>query len=341
MPVDLRSDTVTRPTLEMYEAMAVAELDDDVLGHDPTTLKLERLAAEMLGKENAIFVPSGTMGNQIALATHTRPGDSVLFDDDAHMVFYECGAPAVVSGVQARTVPSVNGVIVPEEIGKRFLHGSHHTPATTLLCLENTHNRAGGTVTPVDVHARAKAEADKLGIGVHLDGARLFNAAVALGVQAKDIAHHVDTLSICLSKGLASPIGSVLAGPAEFIDRARFWRKRFGGGMRQSGILAACGIVSLTKMVDRLADDHRRAKVLADAIREVAGVRVIEPETNILIFETDAPAQQWVDKLNEHGVRVVAMDIHRVRAVFHKDVDDAGLDQTLDGFRKVANAGLG
>lgn len=340
MPVDLRSDTVTRPTPEMYAAMAAAPLDDDVLGHDPTTRELELLSAKRVGKEDAIFVPSGTMGNQIALATHTRPGDSVLVDDDAHILFYECGAPAVIAGVQARTVPSHLGVMDIDKINTRYLHKSLHTPGTTLLCLENTHNRAGGSVTPVEDHERCRSVCDELGIKIHLDGARVFNAAVALGVDVSQITRQVDSVTFCLSKGLASPIGSVLCGNAAFIEEARQWRKRFGGGMRQSGVLAACGIVSLDRMVARLAEDHRRAKRLADGLNEIPGLEPVAPQTNILMIDTDVKAETWVAALDAKDVWVVAMGPHRVRAVFHKDVDDDGLEQALLAFQQVASAGL-
>ncbi|MBS1714662.1 MAG: threonine aldolase family protein [Armatimonadetes bacterium] len=341
MSVDLRSDTVTRPTPDMYAAMAAAELDDDVLGHDPTTRRLEELAAGMTGMEDALFVPSGTMGNQIALATHTKPGDSVLFDDDAHMVFYECGSPAVLSGVQVRTVPSQGGVMDSGAVSRRALVRSEHTPGTTLLCLENTHNRAGGTVTDVATHQALKAAAASLGIPVHLDGARVFNAAVALGVPVGDVTRHVDTVSICLSKGLCSPVGSVLCGPCGFVQEARYWRKRLGGGMRQSGILSACGIVSLTKMVDRLSEDHRRCRELADRVSRLPGATPVPPQTNILMIDTDAPAAAWADALECEGVRTVPMGPYRLRAVFHKDVDDAGLEQALLAFEKVGASRLG
>lgn len=340
MIVDLRSDTVTRPTPEMYDAMVKAKLDDDVLGHDPTTLELERLAAKLVGKEDAIFVPSGTMGNQIALATHTRPGDSVLFDDDAHMLFYECAATAVVSGVQVRTFPSVNGIPIVEKLKDRILKRSHHTPGTTLICLENSHNRAGGTVVSVEIHRQLSLVAKESGLKVHLDGARLFNAAVALGVSPSSITAQVDSVNFCLSKGLGSPIGSVLCGPAEFIESARFWRKRFGGGMRQSGILAACGIVSLTKMVDRLAVDHQRAKTLAESLDKLPGIQCVAPQTNILMIDTEHPASQWVDALEKLDVHTVAMGEYRIRCVFHFDITDEGLEQTRLAFQKVSDSGL-
>lgn len=337
MSVDLRSDTVTRPTPAMLEAMVRAELDDDVLGHDPTVERLERLSAQMTGHEAAIFLPSGTMSNQVAIATHTRPGDSILVDDDAHVVFYEGGSPAVVAGVLPRTVPSTNGVIDPLQINKRFLYRSEHTPGTTLLCLENTHNRAGGSVTPVSVMAACRREADALGIPIHLDGARVFNAAVALGVPVPEVAALCDSVNFCLSKGLAAPVGSMLCGSAEFIERARFWRKRMGGGLRQAGVIAACGIVALETMVDRLADDHRRAAELAAAIVGLPGLRPQTPQTNIVMVDTDAPAEEWTGRLEAEGVRCYPIGAHRLRLVFHKDVDDEGLAQAISAFRRLAD----
>jgi threonine aldolase len=330
MVADLRSDTITKPTTEMYAAIASAELGDDVLGDEPTVQKLEELSASMTGKESAVFVPSGTMGNQIALATHTRPGDSVLFEDEAHMVYYEAAAPAVLSGVLVRSMPSDRGVVDPSQIEKRFMRRDEHTPGTTLACFENTHNRGGGSVTSVASHKEYRSIADRLGILIHLDGARVFNASVALGVDVKQITSLVDTVSFCLSKGLSSPVGSVLCGPADFISEARFWRKRLGGGMRQAGILAACGIVSLTKMVDRLADDHARAKRLETAFAEMSGLDPVPAQTNIVIVQTDASAVEWQERLEAKGVRCYSIAPHRVRFVTHKDVGDKEIRHTID-----------
>jgi threonine aldolase len=333
---DLRSDTITKPTPEMYSAIASAELGDDVLGDEPTVQKLEELSAAMTGKESAVFVPSGTMGNQIALATHTRPGDSVLFEDEAHMVYYEAAAPAVLSGVLVRSMSSVRGVVEPAEIERRLMRRDEHTPGTTLVCFENTHNRGGGSVTPVAHHVEYRRIADKLGLRIHLDGARVFNASVALGVDVKEITSQVDTVSFCLSKGLSSPVGSVLCGTADFITEARFWRKRLGGGMRQAGILAACGIVSLTKMVDRLKDDHARAKRLEAAFAELPGLEPLPAETNIVIVQTVAPAGEWQRRLEGGGVRCYSIAPHRVRFVTHKDVGDKEIDHVIDSVAALA-----
>lgn len=334
--VDLRSDTVTRPTPEMYEAIRATPLGDDVLGDDPTVIELERLAADRVGMESAMYVPSGSMGNQIALATHTRPGDAAIFEEEAHMLFYEGGAPGVIAQVVMRTVPS-DGVMDPLEVEKRVLARSLHTPGTVVLCVENTHNRKGGAVTPPSVMADYRRIADRHAMRVHLDGARVFNAAVALGVDVREITQHVDSVSFCLSKGLGSPVGSVLCGNTEFIQAARFWRKRLGGGMRQAGILAACGIVSLQKMVDRLAEDHRRAQELASRLRSIPGLKVPNVvETNILMVDTVAPATEWVAAIRERNVWGMAFSPTRIRLVFHYDVDDAGVDSAASAFAEAS-----
>lgn len=336
--VDLRSDTVTRPTPEMYEAMAAARLGDDVLGDDPTVAELEDLSARMLGKEAAVFVPSGTMGNQIAIASHTEPGDVMIVEEEAHVLYYEVGAPAILNGVLTRTVRSHQGVMDPHDIERAVMKRSLHTPGSALLALENTHNRGGGTIVPLEMMRAYREVADRHGLKVHLDGARVFNASVALGVPVTEIARHCDSISFCLSKGLASPVGSVLVGSHQLIDRARIWRKRLGGGMRQAGLLAACGIVSLTKMVDRLADDHARAKRLATELEGTPGLSV-DPSsvhTNMAMLDTDRPAEEWLDALKEHGVWALPPSPHRIRCVFHNDVDDDATTLAIEAIRAVA-----
>lgn len=326
MTADFRSDTITRPTPEMYAAMASAPLGDDVLGDEPTVTRLQELAAQKTGKEAALFVPSGTMANQIALACHTNAGDSILVEDDAHILYYECAAPSVIARVLTRTIKAADGVIPPEHIAKRALYRSDHTPGTTLLCLENTHNRHGGAVTDVATHREYRAVADRLGMKIHLDGARVFNAAVALGVDVKEITAQVDSVSFCLSKGLCSPVGSLLCGSSEFITKAHQWRKRLGGAMRQSGVLAACGIVSLEKMIDRLADDHRRAKVLGEHCSGLPGLAPLKVETNIVMVDTDRPAEEWCANLEAAGVRCFDTGPNRIRFVTHNDVDDDAVE---------------
>jgi len=336
--IDLRSDTVTRPTPEMYEAMATAPLGDDVLGDDPTVVQLEELAAKMTGKEVGLFVPSGTMSNQLALASHCQPGDAILIEEEAHILYYEVGAPALLAGVVSWTLPSQRGAIDPDYLDRRVLKANLHTPGTSLICLENTHNRAGGAIIPLEMMEAYRGVADKHGIKVHLDGARVFNAAVALGLPVDHITCHVDSVSICLSKGLRSPIGSVLCGSAELIDKARIWRKRLGGGMRQAGILAACGIVSLTKMVDRLAEDHSRAKRLATSIQDLPGLSLdlATVETNMVLVNTEAPATDWQAWLQEEGLLCFPVASHRLRLVFHGDIDDDKTDRAILAFQNVS-----
>lgn len=336
--VDLRSDTVTRPTPEMFEAMRRAALGDDVLGDEPTVTELEQLAATMLGKEAALFVPSGTMGNQIAVATHTQPGDAMIIEEEAHVLYYECGGPGVLAGVVTRTVPSVRGIMAMPDLEKAVMHRSLHTPGTSLLCIENTHNRAGGTIIPLDVLANYKALADRYSIKTHLDGARVFNASVALGVEVSEIAKHFDSVNFCLSKGLRAPVGSILTGSGEFIERARVWRKRLGGGMRQSGILAACGIVSLTQYVNRLAEDHARARRFATALDQIPGYKIDwdTVQTNMVMVDLVGSAQPVIDALHAQDVWAMPPSPNRIRCVFHADIDDVKLDRAIGAFQRAA-----
>lgn len=336
--VDLRSDTVTRPIPEMYEAMTKAPLGDDVLGDEPTVAELERLTAEMTGMEAALFVPSGTMGNQIAIATHTKPGDAIIVEEEAHVIYYEVGAPAIFANVLTWTLPSDRGVMDPATIEKRVTSANLHTPGTSLLCIENTHNRAGGTIIPLDTLAEYRRISDKHGMKLHMDGARVFNAAVALGVPVKEITKHVDTVSVCLSKGLRSPVGSVLCGPKSFIEKAIIWRKRMGGGMRQSGVLAACGIVSLTSQVDRLADDHANAQRLAVEIGKLPGLTT-DPagtQTNIVLIETEKPAAEVAKAATDKGIWCFPVAANRIRLVTHADVETLGIDWAIEVFRDLA-----
>ncbi|MBS1719149.1 MAG: aminotransferase class I/II-fold pyridoxal phosphate-dependent enzyme [Armatimonadetes bacterium] len=322
----------------MREAMAHAPLGDDVLGDDPTVMELERECAAMLGMEAGVYVPSGTMGNQIAIATHCQPGDALICEEEAHILYYEVGGPAVHAGAVSWTLPSRLGVMDPAAVEARILKASLHTPGTKIICLENTHNRAGGTITPLDVMAEFAHIAARHEIKVHLDGARVWNAAVGLGVPVREITQHVHTASVCLSKGLCSPVGSVLCGPAEFIERARIWRKRMGGGMRQAGLLAACGLVSLRTMVDRLAEDHARARRTAEAITGLPGLKVDldSVQTNIVLVSTDQPATEVVARLAEHGIICFPVATNRLRLVFHNDVDDEKTDQAIGAFRAIA-----
>jgi threonine aldolase len=335
--VDLRSDTVTKPTPEMRQAMAEAEVGDDVLGDDPTVVRLEELAAAKLEKEAALFVPSGSMGNNIAINVHTQPGDEVLLDWDAHSLCYEVGGPAALSGVQTRQFRSHQGVPDVRDVESAIRARTLHSPGTSLLVLENTHNRAGGAIIPLNVQAELYALAKGRGLSVHLDGARLFNAAIATGIPGSVYAAQSDSVSFCLSKGLGSPVGSLLCGTREFVDKARRVRKLFGGGMRQVGVLAAAGIVALNTMIDRLAEDHRRAKRLAQGIAGLPGI-CVEAEsvqTNMVYFETARPASEFVQTLESEKVRCLATAPNRIRLVTHHDVDEEDIDRAIQIFRAV------
>ncbi len=336
--IDLRSDTVTRPNDAMRRAMAEAEVGDDVLGDDPTVLRLEEAGARKVGKEAALFVPSGTMGNNIAINVHTRPGDEILLDWDAHSLCYEVGAPAALSGVQTRQFRSKRGAPDVLELQSAIGARSLHNPGTSLIVLENTHNRHGGTIIPLAVHREIYALARERGIKVHIDGARLFNAAVATGIPASDYCAQADSVSFCLSKGLGCPVGSLLCGSREFIDNARRVRKMFGGGMRQVGVLAACGLIALETMIDRLADDHRNARRLAQRIAPLPGIHVdMETvQTNMVYFDTDGDAQKLVRFLEAERVRCLALDPRRIRLVTHCDVDEEDIERTIGVFERIS-----
>jgi threonine aldolase len=342
--IDFRSDTVTTPTPVMRQAMMDAEVGDDVLGDDPTIQRLETLAAATMGKDAGLFVPSGTMGNLIAIQVHTRPGDEILLDWDSHTLCYEVGGVAALAGVQTRPFRSQRGVPDIHEVAAAVQSESLHAPGTTLLVLENTHNRAGGAIIPLEVHTALYALMRERGIPLHLDGARLFNAAVATGRPAADYAAQADTVTFCLSKGLACPVGSVLCGSREFIEKARRIRKRLGGGMRQAGILAACGIVALETMVERLAEDHGRARRLAAGIAGLPGLHVEgdgNPEavqTNMVYFTTEMPAAAFVERLGAEKLRCLPTAAHRIRLVTHKDVDDQDIEAAIGIFRRITSA---
>lgn len=339
MIVDLRSDTVTKPTSEMYDAMRNAELGDDVLGDDPTVIALEKLASEKMGKPAAMFVPSGTMGNQIGVKVWTQPGDAILVEQEAHILFYESGGPGAVSGVVTFTFPSKNGVPDLEKIKDRVTVGSIHTPATKLLCLENTHNRSGGAVIPIDLMKQFRDFANENEMKIHLDGARIFNAAHALNVQAQEIAQYADSVMFCLSKGLSCPVGSLLVGPEDYISEAKKHRKRMGGTMRQSGILAACGIYALNNLTERLKEDHERAKKFAGFVSSLNGFNVdLETlQTNIVMIDTEKSAKEISDKLYESDVWCFAIKKNRLRCVFHREIDDEKNQRAMDVFEKLSN----
>jgi threonine aldolase len=323
----------------MLRAMMEAEVGDHVLGDDPTANELERLCAERMGMDWAYFLPSGTMANQVAVLIHTRPGTEVMIDEGAHLVNLEDGGAAAWSGVQFRFVPSVGGIPDPIAYEAAFRGPSRFAPQATLLCIENTHNAAGGTVVPVERVAEMAALAAERGIPVHLDGARLPNAAVAAGRDMRDWTAHADTVMLSLSKGLGAPIGSVLAGPARLEEAAWRARRRLGGGMRQAGLLAAAGIHGLLHNFSRLAEDHERAKRLADGLRRIGSFRVSYPETNIVMIEIEGSsdtAEGVIGQLAGRGVMVSQFGPRRRRAVTHLDIDDAAVDSAITAFEEVA-----
>ncbi len=324
--IDLRSDTLTVPDEGMRAAMARAEVGDDVWGEDPTVNRLEEEMMQRLGKEAGVFVPSGTMGNLTCVAAQTRPGDEVIANSQAHLVFYEAGGAAIVAGVQLRTLDSVDGVPDATAVNEAVRMADIHQPVSTLLCIENTHNRRGGGAVGADrVQAAARA-AHRLGLRVHCDGARLFNAAVALGVTPAVLVDECDTVTVCVSKGLGAPVGSVVAGEARTIDEVRRWRKRLGGGMRQAGVIAAAGLYALEHNLGRLADDHANARVIAEGIEGIPGTTLRRPAvpTNIVMFETQAPAAGLAARMRDENVLVSTMGPHTMRCVTHLNVDAAG-----------------
>ena len=337
---DFRSDTVTRPTPAMLAAMATAELGDDVLGHDPTTLALEQEAARVLGKDAALFMPSGTMCNLVAIQTHARPGDQVIAEQWAHTACFEGGGVGMLAGVLLRTLPSDRGLPDADLVARWMLPRSEHTPGTSLVLTEQTHNFHGGALQPLEGLAAVARVAWDRGARVHMDGARLFNAVAASGVEAARYAACADSVSICLSKGLCAPVGSVLAGDEGFIERARFHRKRLGGGMRQSGVIAAAGLVALRDMPQRLAADHERARTLAEGVAALAAYDV-DPDavdTNIVFVGTGRiAARSIVEAAARENVLLYATGEHRIRFVTHHDVDDDDVAQLLDLLRRTAD----
>lgn len=330
----MRSDTVTRPTEAMRRAMAGAPLGDDVFGEDPTVNRLEEYVAGLLGKEAAIYCPSGTMTNQVAVFVHTRRGEEALVHEGAHVFNYEAGAPALLSGVQVRTVAGEGGVVSLEALRAAIRPENVHFPRQTLLCLENTHNVAGGKVYPLEDFAAVAEEARSLGLKVHLDGARLFNAAVAAGVEAREWAAHADTVSVCSSKGLGAPVGSLLAGSEETIHEARRARKALGGGMRQAGVIAAASLHAFEHHVERLAEDHDRARRLAEGLAR-AGYAVEPPETNILHVGVGDDADGFLRALAREGVLATPARAGYVRLCTHLDVGDEDAEQAIEAAARV------
>jgi threonine aldolase len=334
--IDLRSDTITQPTDAMREAMARAEVGDDVFGEDPTVNALEAMASERTGKAAGLFLPTGTMSNVVAVLAHTARGDEMVVDDQAHVYLMESGSAAVVAGVTARPLPTEWGYITPAQLESVLRPVDVHHAPTRLVCIENTHNRHGGTVAPLEVVDAVSDCAHAHGLRVHMDGARLFNAAVALGVPAARVCASVDSVSFCLSKALSAPVGSVLCGSADFIGRARRFRKMLGGGMRQAGVLAAAGIVALEQMVDRLADDHRVAGVLADHLAALPGLELdrARVQTNMVRVNLPRPdARAVAARLRERGIRVSVPGPSRLRFVVNRHVSDADVPIVVGAVR--------
>ncbi|HVP58248.1 MAG TPA: low-specificity L-threonine aldolase [bacterium] len=340
-PVDLRSDTVTRPSPGMRRAIADAVVGDDVFEDDPTVKQLEALAAEMTGKQAAVFVASGTMGNEAAVLAHTQRGDEAVVEADCHIYKYEAAGPAVMAGVQLAPLKGDRGILQADQIEQAIRPTDDvHQPITRLVCLENTHNRAGGVVYPIEVMREIRSLATERGLRIHLDGARIFNAAIASGRNATDYCALADSVMFCLSKGLGAPIGSMLVGDADFILGARRYRKMLGGGMRQAGIIAAAGIYALKNNVSRLRDDHLRARRLAEAVASIGklAVDLATVETNIVVIDVSRTGLDVLDcvaRLEHEGVLVVDFGRTRMRAVAHLDIDDADIDRAIAAFKKV------
>jgi len=341
--IDLRSDTVTKPTPEMREAMAEAEVGDDVYHDDPTVNKLEAMAAERLGKEASIFVPSGTMGNLLALLVHCQRGDEVILGNQSHIYLNEAGGMSALGGIHPNPVPNQkDGTLAVEDIVNSIRDSEDvHQPITRLVCIENTQNICGGVPLTVEYTKQVADVAHKYNLFLHIDGARIFNAAVAQNVDVKELVAPADSVMFCLSKGLASPIGSMLVGTEKFIARARHLRKMLGGGMRQVGVIAAAGLISLEKMTLRLGEDHMRAKQLADGLRSIPGILVDEdsPKTNMIYFnlakDVKVTSQQIGEQMLDDGILVDAYHPTRFRLVTHYWIDDDAVERSISSFKKI------
>jgi threonine aldolase len=339
--VDLRSDTVTKPTPAMRRAIAEADVGDAVLGDDPTAAELERYAAEMLGKEAALFFPSGIMANQTALLVLAAPGTEAVIDDGGHILNWEEAAASAWGGIQLRAVRTPGGLLTPEIVAEAIRPRSPYVPQTAAVCLENTHNGAGGRVMPLQQMRAVAAVSRERGVAVHLDGARLANASVASGVSMAEYAAEADTVMVAVSKGLGAPVGSLLAGSAEVMERAWRVRRRMGGGMRQAGILAAAALHALHNHLPLLADDHRRARLLAERVGALPGLSAPPPDTNIVMIDLEDPRlvpATLLARLEERGVRATQFGSRRLRAVTHMDVDDAAIERAAAAFEEVVGS---
>ncbi len=329
--IDLRSDTVTKPSPGMLQAMVNAEVGDDVFGEDPTVKELQSEISALLGKEAGLFVPSGVMSNQLALRVHTNPGDEVILESGSHIANHESGAAGALAGVQLLSIKGSRGIIDPTEIENSIRTGYYWEPNPRLVCIENTHNQAGGVIYPLDTILETNEIVRERDLAFHLDGARLWNASIATGVSEAQYAAPFDSISVCLSKGLGAPIGSVLVGSSDFIAQAHRFRKMYGGGMRQVGILAAAGLFALRNQKDDLANDHARAKILAEGLSAIAAFSVdpTRVETNIVMFDVHDDSISALEKMKAAGVLMVPFGPKTIRATTHRDVDDASIDEVL------------
>ncbi len=340
MIVDLRSDTFTKPSKDMRRAIARAEVGDDVFGEDPTVNRLQEEVASLLGKERGLFVASGTMANQIAVNAHTQPGEEVILEANSHIFYYEAGGAALLSGVQLRPISTEDGILRSDQIENGVRPENVHFPPTSLICLENTLNRAGGKVFPIDEIKRIREVADKYNLKLHLDGARLWNASVATGIPLDEYAKYFDSVSVCFSKGLGAPVGSLLAGSEEFINRAHRYRKIYGGGMRQAGIIAAGALYAVRNNVRRLAEDHENARTLAEGVASLPGISIDmdSVQTNIIIMKIERAKYnsiRIVEALKKRGVLILAVGPDTLRAVTHLDVSKKEIKYAVRAFQEV------
>lgn len=337
MPIDLRSDTVTKPSKAMREAIANAEVGDDVWGDDPTVNKLQEKCAELAGKPASLFVTSGCMANQLAIKSHTNPSEEIIVEWDSHIIKYENSAPSFISGVQVMPLKGAGGVMEPNEIESHIRPDWYHYPKTSLICLENTHNRAGGTIYPIEKIQETAKVAKAHSLKMHLDGARIFNASVETGISIKEYSGHFDSISFCFSKGLGAPVGSILCGEEDFIERAHKYRKILGGGMRQSGIIAAGALYAIENNIERLKDDHKKARYFACEISKLDFVELdlASVQTNIVVFKTTKDASKIKAALDEKGLLLTNEGTERMRAVFHLDVSDDDTSEAVRIFSSI------
>ena len=339
-PIDIRSDTVTKPSKQMLEAMMNSSLGDDVFGEDETVNNLQKKCALISGKEKSLFVPSGCMANQLAIKSHTNPGDEVICEAESHIFNYETAAPSIISNVQMVTVPGYNGVMDIDKIKKYVRTSEYYFPKTRLICLENTHNRAGGVIQPIKKIKEISEFAGEMNLRLHLDGARIFNAYVETGITVKEYASYFDSISFCFSKGLGCPVGSILCGDKEFIDTAHKWRKILGGGMRQVGVLAGAALYALDNNIERLKEDNDKADYFAKEVSKINGIKVELDvvHTNIVIFSTDKILKKdLIGRLKKNGVLISSGSYDNLRAVFHKDVSMDEVGMSLVVIRNLFN----